>query len=133
MTVELAKIGRTGFKKASLLRRMGLPPNSRWGDVQKPIKERIVQARRNNDDEMAAFWSEVKVFLKRNLFKECVGCKATIKGDRTRCQPCQVGFKRSISNPRNEIFRNCVGCRKLIVRDRFRCEACRIKYLNTLK
>jgi hypothetical protein len=75
------------------LHALGLPIGTRWPEAAAALKQRIVVARRCQDDDLAARWSEVKAFLRRNLKNACA-CGAVIWAQHLRCAMCDAAQRR---------------------------------------
>lgn len=88
---SLAKVAppACGLRKVKVLAALGLPRDARWGDAAPLVKAHIVAARRRKDLEAAVTWSQIKAFLKRNLYTLCA-CGSTISPGRRRCLPCYL-------------------------------------------
>lgn len=98
------KIARKKFaptlRKKAILRALGLPFSAHWDDAYPKLKDLIIRARLENNDNEAAFLSLVKVFLKKNLYRECYKCKITILGKHRHCKGCGREFKEECRRKR---------------------------------
>jgi hypothetical protein len=88
----------------TILKQLGLPKRSAWEEAAPRIKRKIVFCRRNNLEELAALWSEVKERLKRRLPRKCMDCEATTsKGAYLRCASCENKHRKGV--PRTREYR----------------------------
>ena len=76
--VQELHVLRTRPRKATsvryALKSLGLKKPQRWETVKVLLRDRIVQARRNGDDDTARAFSQLKYFLKNNLYRTCRLC-----------------------------------------------------------
>lgn len=81
-----------GFTVRRCLRWLGLPLQTRHEQAMSLVKERLVIARRNNDEETAKLLSSVKAFLHRNLVRTCqgAGCTVAIGRGSLTCKKCRI-------------------------------------------
>jgi hypothetical protein len=80
------------YSTRGLLRILGLPYPTRWEKARPKVVEKIVAARRGNDDLAAAQWSDAKEFLKRNLVHTCITCQGGCNG--YQCVICALPTRR---------------------------------------
>lgn len=89
MSAELAnqKIGRKRMTTRRCLAFLGLSFSTRQEDAARVLRERLVQARRNRDEERQVLLSGIKAFLKRNLRRTCghPGCGAAVAAWANNC------------------------------------------------
>jgi len=87
MKLQLTK-SKPRFSKRSILKFLGLPFQTRWQEAEPIIRDRIVAARRDHDDDRAKMFSGIKAFLKRNLKRSCQveGCGVAIEAESRKCQ-----------------------------------------------
>jgi len=85
MKLQLTK-SKPRFSKRSILKFLGLPFQTRWQDAEPVLRDRIVSARRDQDEDRAKMFSGIKAFLKRNLNRSCQICGMTIAARSQRCQ-----------------------------------------------
>ncbi len=78
---------KPSFNKKELLNSLGFRKNARLDKVLPCITDQIL-ARKNNDDSLAAKWSEVKEYLKKDLFRSCNKCGACISRKSLYCVAC---------------------------------------------
>jgi hypothetical protein len=76
------------FSRMGLLRLLQVPRDARWEAVAPLVKEQIVLARRNDDEDLAKSWSQAKEFLKRNLAHTCIDCGVACES--YRCGVCYL-------------------------------------------
>lgn len=86
--MALVKHRPRSMRVKPLLQRLSLSYGTRWEEAAPKIKEKIVEARRLEADDIAAFWSLAKNFLKRNL-KHLCSCGKVIGGKERQCFMCQ--------------------------------------------
>ena len=58
------------------------------------VKARIVAARRNGDDRLAAELSQLKEVVKRTTFSNCSVCGVALKKGSQRCYMHSIPFRR---------------------------------------
>jgi hypothetical protein len=82
-----------------LLIQLGLPRNAVWAEAAPKVKARIIFARRNKRDDIAALWSEAKAMLRRRLPKRCNDCAKQIVPASFRCTSCASKTRIGIEKP----------------------------------
>ena len=87
MKLQLTK-SKPRFSKRSILKFLGLPFQTRWQEAEPILRDRIVAARRDHDEDRAKMFSGIKAFLKRNLKRSCQveGCGVAIEAESRKCQ-----------------------------------------------
>ena len=87
MKLQLTK-SKQRFSKRSILKFLGMPFQTRWHEAEPILRDRIVAARRDHDEDRAKMFSGIKAFLKRNLKRSCQveGCGVAIEAESRKCQ-----------------------------------------------
>lgn len=76
------------------MRWLGLPAATLRMPALKLVKDRLVMARNNRNDDLAATLSQVKSFINRNVPDLCGGCGVVVKKSNhssgIKCQACAL-------------------------------------------
>lgn len=81
------------FSRKKMLRLIGLAPNARWESANAVLKQRIIAARRANDLDAAAYWSNIRDELKTKMPHTC-GCGLQISAKAVKCSICDKQGQR---------------------------------------
>jgi hypothetical protein len=79
------------FGRKKMLRLLGLPPNATWEDANPIVRDRIVSARKANDDEAATKWGQIRDELEKKLARHCE-CGVVIASGVIRCMQCSATY-----------------------------------------
>jgi hypothetical protein len=69
---------------------LGMTWPCRWPQAHERLKGLIIEARRQDDDQLAAQLSEIKALFKAKLLNECDTCGAAISSSANKCKMCRV-------------------------------------------